>query len=134
MSRFPTHRHLASWAKVCPGHNESGGKRRSGYSGKGNRWLKATLVDCGWCAARTKNTYFNALYHRLAARRGKKRAMLAVGHSLLVVIYHLLKDRTLYQDLGVTYFDQRDRDLIQHRAVRNLERLGYHVSLEEGAA
>lgn len=133
MSRFPTHRHLASWAKVCPGNNESGGKRRSGYSGKGNRYLESILVDCGWCAARTKNTYYNALYHRLAARRGKKRAMLAVAHSLLVVIYHLLKDGTLYQDLGARYFDQRDRELIERRAVRSLERLGYRVALEEVA-
>ncbi len=134
MTRFPTHRHLASWAKVCPGNNQSGGKRRSGYSGKGNRWLRATLVDCAWCAVRTKGTYFKAMYYRLAARRGKKRAQLAVAHSLLVVIFHLLRDGTLYQDLGATYFDQRDRDLIQRRAVRNLERLGYRVSLEEGVA
>ena len=133
MSRFPSHRHLASWAKVCPGNNQSGGKRRSGYSGKGNRWLKATLVDSAWCAVRTRNSYFSALFHRLAARRGKKRAQLAVAHSLLVTIYHLLRDGTVYQDLGTTYFDERDRNLIQRRAVRSLERLGYRVSLE-GAA
>lgn len=133
MSRFPSHRHLASWAKVCPGNNQSGGKRRSGYSGKGNRWLKATLVDSAWCAVRTRNSYFSALYHRLAARRGKKRAQLAVAHSLLVTIYHLLCDGTVYQDLGAGYFDERDRNLIQRRAVRSLERLGYRVSLE-GAA
>jgi transposase len=130
MSRFPSHRHLASWAKVCPGNNQSGGKRRSGYSGKGNRWLKATLVDSAWCAVRTRNSYFSALYHRLAARRGKKRAQLAVAHSLLVTIYYLLRDGTVYQDLGAGYFDDRDRNLIQRRAVRSLERLGYRVSLE----
>lgn len=130
MSRFPSHRHLASWAKVCPGNNQSGGKRRSGYSGKGNRWLKATLVDSAWCAVRTRNSYFSALYHRLAARRGKKRAQLAVAHSLLVTIYYLLRDGTVYQDLGAGYFDERDRNLIQRRAVRSLERLGYRVSLE----
>jgi transposase len=130
ISRFPSHRHLASWAKVCPGNNQSAGKRRSGYSGKGNRWLKATLVDCAWCACRTKNSYFAALYHRLASRRGKKRAQLAVAHSLLLTIYHLLKDGTVYQDLGHAYFDQRDRDLIERRAVKSLQRLGYRVTLE----
>ena len=130
MSRFPSHRHLASWAKVCPGNNQSGGTRRSGNAGKGNRWLRATLVDTAWCATRTKNSYYKALYHRLAARRGKKRAQLAVAHSLLVTIYHVLKDGTTYHDLGLTYFDDRDRTLIQRRAVRSLERLGYRVTLE----
>ncbi len=134
MSRFPTHRHLASWAKVCPGNNESGGKRRSGYAGRGNRWLRSILVECAWCASRTKDSYFKAQYHRLAARRGKRRALLAVGHSLLIVIYHLLRDGVLYQDLGATYFDQRDRSLIARHAVRRLEALGFQVALTEGAA
>jgi transposase len=134
MSRFPTHRHLASWARVCPGNNQSGGKRRSGYAGEGNRWLRAVLVECAWCASRTKNSYFKAQYHRLAARRGKRRALLAVGHSLLVVIYHLLRDGVLYQDLGARYFDQRDRSLIARHAVRRLEALGFQVTLAEGAA
>ncbi len=133
MSRFPSHRHLASWAKVCPGNNQSGGRRRSGSSGKGNRWLKSTLVDCAWCATRTKQSYFRALYYRLAPRRGKKRAQLAVAHSLLVTIYYLLRDGTVYQDLGAAYFDQRDKAFIERRAVRSLERLGYRVHLE-GAA
>jgi transposase len=88
------------------------------------------LVDSAWCAVRTRNSYFSALYHRLAARRGKKRAQLAVAHSLLVTIYYLLRDGTVYQDLGAGYFDERDRNLIQRRAVRSLERLGYRVSLE----
>ena len=134
MSRFPSHRHLASWAKVCPGNNESAGKRRSGYAGKGNRWLRSILVECAWCATRKKDSYFKAQYHRLAARRGKKRALLAVGHSLLTVIYHLLNDGVVYQDLGSNYFDQRDRSQITRQAVRRLERLGYHVSLTDGAA
>ncbi len=99
MSRFPTHRHLASWAKVCPGNNESAGKRRSGYAGKGNRWLRSILVECAWSASRKKDSYFKAQYHRLAARRGRKRALLAVGHSLLTLIYHLLREGVLYQDL-----------------------------------
>lgn len=134
MSRFPSHRHLASWAKVCPGNNESAGKRRSGYAGQGNRWLRSILVECAWCAARTKDSYFKALYHRLAARRGRKRALLAVGHSLLTVIYHLLREGVLYEDLGGNYFDQRDRTQMARQAVRRLERLGYNVALTEGAA
>lgn len=134
MSRFPTHRHLASWAKVCPGNNESAGKRRSGYAGKGNRWLRSILVECAWCASRKKDGYFKTQYHRLAARRGKRRALLAVGHSLLTVIYYLLRDGVLYQDLGPNYFDQRDRSQIARQAIRRLERLGYHVSLTDGAA
>src|SRR5437899_7378150 len=83
MSRFPSDRHLASWAKVCPGNNESAGKRRSGYAGKGNRWLRSILVESAWCASRKKDSYFKVQYHRLAARRGRKRALLAVSHSLL---------------------------------------------------
>jgi len=134
MSRFPTSRHLASWAKVCPGNNESAGKRRSGYAGKGNRWLRTVLVECAWCATRKKDSYFKAQYHRLAARRGKKRALLAVGHSLLTVIYHLLRDGVVYQDLGGNHFDERDRSQVARQAVRRLERLGYHVSLTQGAA
>jgi transposase len=134
MSRFPSDRHLASWAKVCPGNNESAGKRRSGYAGKGNRWLRSILVECAWCATRKKDSYFKAQYHRLAARRGKKRALLAVGHTLLTVIYHLLNDGVIYQDLGPNYFDQRDRSQVARQAVRRLERLGFHVSLTEGAA
>ena len=134
MSRFPSDRHLASWAKVCPGNNESAGKRRSGYAGKGNRWLRSILVECAWCATRKKDGYFKAQYHRLAARRGKKRALLAVGHSLLTVIYHLLRDGVVYQDLGSNHFDERDRSHVARQAVRRLERLGYHVSLTQGAA
>ena len=134
MSRFPSDRHLASWAKVCPGNNESGGKRRSGYAGKGNRWLRSILVECAWCASRTKNSYFKAHYHRLAKRRGQRRALLAVGHSLLTVIYHLLRDGVVYQELGANFFDQRDRTLIARQAVRRLERLGYQVTLSQPAA
>jgi len=134
MSRFPSHRHLASWAKVCPGNNRSAGRQRSGYAGMGNRWLRSILVQCAWCAARKKDSYFKAQYHRLAARRGKKRALLAVSHALLTVIFHLLRDGVVYQDLGGNYFDQRDRSQIARQAVRRLERLGFHVSLTEGAA
>jgi transposase len=90
MSRFPTEGHLSSWAKVCPGNNESAGKRKNGHTGHGNPWLRSALVEAAWGAARTKESYLSAQYHRLAARRGAKRAILAVAHSILVIIYHLL--------------------------------------------
>ena len=134
MSRFATERHLASWAKVSPGNNQSGGKRRSGAIGKGNPWLRSTLVEAARAASRTRGTYFSAQYHRLAARRGGKRAALAVAHSLLVVMYHLMKRGTVYQDLGVDFFDERAREAVVQRSVRRLERLGYRVTLEDRAA
>ena len=133
MSRFPTHRHISSWAKVCPGNHESAGKRRSGWSGKGNPWLRAALCEAAWAAILTKDSYFRAQYQRLAARRGRKRALLAVAHSLLVVIYHLLKDGTVYQDLGPHHFEERDRQAAARHAVRRLQRLGYSVTLSQEA-
>ena len=130
MSPFPTESHLSSWAKVCPGSNESGGKRKSGATGKGNPWLRSVLVEAAWAAARTKGTYLAAQYHRLAARRGAKRAILAVAHSILVIIYHLLRDGTTYQDLGGNYFDQRNAQGVVRRSVHRLQGLGYTVTLE----
>ena len=130
MSRFPTAGHLASWAHVCPGNHESAGKRKSGATGRGNPWLRAALVEAARAAARTKKSYFSAQYHRLAARRGGKRAALAVAHSLLITIYHLLNRGTEYQDLGVNYFDERRQQQTVLRAVSRIERLGYKVSLE----
>jgi transposase len=137
MSRFPTEAHLASWARVCPGNNESAGKRASSRTGPGNRWLRSALVEAAWAASRTKNTYLSSQYRRLAARRGAKRAIVAVAHSILVIIYHLLKDGSSYQDLGKNYFDERDKQAAIHpweprihRAVRRIEQLGYHVTLE----
>ena len=134
MSRFPTAGHLASWAGMCPGSQESAGKRRSGRTRKGNPWLRVLLVQAAHAAARTKGTYLGAQYRRLAARRGKSRAAVAVGHSILVIIYHLLREGTLYQDLGPGYFDERDRQATQRRLVRRLEGLGYKVTLEPTAA
>jgi transposase len=130
MRRFPTEGHLSSWAKVCPGNNESAGKRKSGTTGQGNPWLRSTLVEAAWAAVRTKGSYLAAQYHRLAARRGAKRAILAVAHSILVIIYHLLRDGTTYQDLGGNYFDQRDPQAVLRRSVRRLQGLGYKVTLE----
>jgi transposase len=134
MSRFPTAAHFASWAKLCPGNDESAGKRRSGRTGMGSRWLRSTMVEAAWSASRVRNSYFAAQYHRLAPRRGKRRAAVAVAHSMLIAIYHLIKDGTIYQDLGPNHFDELDRQRITHRAVRRLQALGYLVTLEEVSA
>ncbi|MGQ9573628.1 MAG: IS110 family transposase [Dehalococcoidia bacterium] len=130
MSRFPTSAHLASWARVCPGNNESAGKRRDGSTGSGNPWLQQALVEAAWAASRTKKSYFSALFHRLAGRRGAKRAIVAVAHAILVVIYHMILKGTAYSDLGANYFDERNRQSVVKRAVRRIESLGYKVSLE----
>jgi transposase len=133
MSRFPTAAHLASWAGLCPGNHESAGKRLSGRTRKGDPWLRAVLVEAAWGAAHTRSSYLGAQYRRLAARRGAKRAIIAVAHSVLVIIYHLLRDGTCYQDLGPNYFDERDRQATVRRAVRRIERLGYHVTVAAAA-
>jgi len=135
MSRFPTARHLASWAGMCPGNNKSAGKRRSGKTRKGSPWLRSVLVEAAQAAGRSKNTYLSEQYHRLIGRRGKKKTVIALGHSILVIAYHLLKypERT-YQDLGASYFDERERQLLERRLVGRLERLGYRVSLDPAAA
>jgi len=130
MERFPSAKHLASWAGMCPGNHRSAGRRKSGKTRKGSPWLRATLAEAAHAAGRTKGTYLASLYHRMAARRGKKRAAVAVGHALLVIFYHLLKEGTQYQDLGATYFDERDRQVVIRRAVRRLESLGCKVTLE----
>ncbi len=130
MSRFPSAAHIASWAKLCPGNNESAGKRKSGSTGHGNPWLQSILVQVAWAAARTKGTYLSALYRRLAARRGSKRAIVAVAHAILTIIYSLLRNRTSYRDIGETYFDQLNRESVIRRAVRRIESLGYNVTVK----
>ena len=130
MSRFPSARHLASWAKLSPGNYESAGKRRSGYTGRGSPWLSAALVEAAQGAARTKDTYLSARYRRIASRRGRKRAIVALAHKMLKVIYHMLRDGTTYRELGGDYFDQRDKHYVVLRNVRRIERLGYRVALE----
>ena len=130
LTRFPSAKHLASWAGMCPGNAESGGKRLSGKTRKGNQALRQVLIEIAHVAAKTKDTYLAAQYRRIAARRGKKRALVALGHTILVIIYHILTRRQPYQELGVAYFDQLDRQRVEQRLVRRLERLGYTVSLQ----
>jgi transposase len=130
MSRFPTAGHLASWAGMCPGSNESAGKRLSGKTRKGSPWLRRHLVEAAHGAAHTKNTYLSALYHRLKARLGPKKALMAVAHAILVMIYHMLDRRVPYQELGNNYFDEHERQAVEKRLIRRLEKLGYEVSLQ----
>lgn len=135
LSRFPTAGHLASWAGMCPGNNESAGKRHSGRTRKGNSALRVALIEAAKAAGHTRNTYLSAQYHRLAARRGRNKAAVAVGHTILVIVYHLITDEeSFYRDLGVHYFDERDRQRVQRRLVHRLEALGYTVSLQPAAA
>ena len=129
LERFPTSRHLASWAGLCPGNNESAGKRHAGRTRKGSPWLRRALVEAARSAGRTKS-YLGALYHRLASRRGSKRAAVAVGHTILVIAYYLLTRREEYRDLGFNYYDEMDRNAVQRRLVRRLEALGLVVSLQ----
>lgn len=133
MSRFPSADHLASWAKICPGNNESAGKRKSGSTGHGNHWLRPILVQVAWGAAHTKGTYLSALYHRLATRRGSKRAIIAVAHAVLVIVYSMLRNHTTYQDLGEKHFDQMNPQTVLNRAIHRIERLGYKVTIEANA-
>lgn len=131
MSVFPTAAHLASWAGLCPGNNVTGGKRRSGRTNKGDRWLREILVECAWAAARSRDTYLSAQFWHLARRIGKKKAAVAVAHSILVVTWHLLKEDCNYEDLGGDYFVRRDASRHKERLVRQLQELGYYVTLEE---
>lgn len=121
MSRFPTKAHLASWAKLCPGNNASAGKRMSGRTGHGNRWLRASLVEAACGAAHTRDTYWCSQYHRIASRRGRKRAIVAVAHTIPITAYFLLRDVITYEDLGCNYFDGRDHKSDIHQAVRHIE-------------
>jgi transposase len=133
VSRFPTGSHLASWARVCPSNDESAGKRRSSHIGPGNPWLRATLVEAAWAATHATHTYLAAQYRRLAARRGHKRALIAVAHTILLIAYRIIRDGTTYEDLGSNYFDDRNRRATLRRSVQRLERLGYKVTVTEAA-
>jgi transposase len=129
MSRFPSAGHLASWAGVCPGNQRSAGKQRSGATTKGNKQLKTVLCEIAATIARTPGTYLHTLYQRIARRRGKPRAMMAVAHSLLVSIYYMLRDQVPYQELGADYFDQLQAQQLERHYVRRLEALGFQVTL-----
>jgi transposase len=130
VSRFPTAAHLASWAGMCPGNHQSAGKRLSGRTRKGSPWLRAALVEAAQAAGRGRRTALGARYRRLARRLGAKKAAVAVGHSILVIAYHVLRDGAPYRDLGPLYFEERDRAAHVRAAVRRLERLGHKVTLE----
>ncbi len=129
MTRFPSAKHLVSWAGVCPGNKQSGGKRLSGKTTRGNATLRAILAEVVWVLSHMKDNYLSAQYHRLARRLGKKKAVMAVSHSLLVIIYQILSTKQPYSDLGADYFEQRDSARLTQRSVRQLEALGYAVTL-----
>jgi transposase len=133
MTRFPSSAHLASWAGMCPGNNESAGKRKTGKTTKGSRYLRAVLVQAAWAASRKKKSYLAAQYRRLVKRMGKKKALVAVGHSILVIAYHVLSRRETYNELGSDYFDRRFTDHQAKRLVRQLQSLGFEVSIERAA-
>jgi len=133
MNRFPSSAHLASWGGMSPGNNESAGKRKSGKTTNGNKSLRATLVLAARAAAKSKDTYLSAQYRRIASRRGGNRAAVAVGHSILVMIYHMLKKRETYKELGSDYFDQRKKDSVIKNSIKRLESLGLKVTVETAA-
>ena len=130
MDQFPTDAHLASWAGICAGNDESAGKKRSSRIRKGNRWLRQTLVQAAWAASHTKQTYLSAQYRRLAPRRGKKRALIALAHTMLTIVYHMLKNGTTYSELGADYFDRRNTEKLTRHLIERLESLGHKVHLE----
>jgi transposase len=127
LARFPDAEHLSSWAGVCPGHQESAGKRLSGRSKHGNRYVRAMLVQAAHGVRRSK-TYLGERYRRLKKRRGSKRAALAIGHNILVIYYQMLKTGEEYHEKGEAFFPQTDRDKVEHRLIHRLERLGYQVT------
>jgi transposase len=131
MTAFPTAAHLASWAGVCPGNDQSAGKRRSGRTRRGSKWLRSTLIESARAAARTRDTYLNAQYHRVRGRRGPNRASLAVAHSLLVSVWHMLQTGQTYDDPGGDYYATRNRARTTNRLVAQLERLGHTVTLQQ---
>lgn len=133
MTQFPTAGHLCSWAGMCPGHDESAGKRRSGKTRKANRYLRGALIEAAWATTRATSTALHARYRRLKRRRGHKRAAVAVGHQILTIAYYVMGHNVTYHELGADYFDRRDRAHMQRYHVRHLEQLGYRVTIEPAA-
>ncbi len=134
MSRFPSHQHFASWAKMCPGSNCSAGRNKSSATGQGNPWLRRALVQAAWASSRAKKSYLSARFKRLAARRGKQRAMIAIGHSMLRAIYYMLRDGVEYQDLGPAHYENLNQEKAQRYLVKRLQSLGFDVALTKRAA
>lgn len=130
MRQFPSAQHLASWAALCPGNHESAGKRKSGKTRDGNKWLRRTLCQAAWAVTRKKNCYLSAQFKRLAGRRGVKRAVMAVAHTMLVIGYHMLKTGQTYHELGGDYLEQINKDQLQRYFVKRLQRLGLKVTVE----
>ena len=130
MGRFPTAGHLLAWAGLCPGQNESAGKRKSSRLRKGAPWLKTLLVQCAWAASRKKDSYYKAQFHRLRGKHGPKKAICAVAASMLTAIYHILKDGVPHQDLGVDYFDKRKPEAKVKRLVAQIAKLGFEATLK----
>lgn len=130
MTRFASDAHLASWAGMCPGNHASAGKQITGKTRKGNVYVRGALTQAAWAAARTKQTYLSAQFRRLTTRLGKKRALVAVGHSILVIVWHVLSKRRSYQELGGDYFDRRNEDVYRKKLIRKLEALGLKVTVE----
>lgn len=133
MSQFPEDRNLCSWAGVCPGNRRSAGKRQPEKVSKGGRWLKPALTEATWAAVKENQSYLSAQYHRLVPAKGKKKAAMAVSHSMLVSVYHVLKKGTPYQDLGSDYFLRRNQEATKRRCLRQLEQMGYAVTLQKSA-
>ena len=134
LSRWPTAAHFASWSGACPGNKASGGKRKRAGVRKGNPWLKRAATEAAWAASRTKQSYLGARFRQLSASKGHKRAIVAVAHEILTIIYYMLTRGRDYQDLGINYIEQRNREAIQRRATRQLQRLGFDVELTLTAA
>src|SRR5215210_8362101 len=130
MDQFPSAAHAASWAKLSPGNNVSAGKRYSAKIGKGNQWLRSTLIQAAHAAVKVKDSYLAAFYHRLVARRGVKKAIVAVAHKLLTLAYTLLRKREHYQERGAAALDARQKEQVVHRLQRRFAHLGYKVHLE----
>ena len=132
---FPSEKHLASWACLCPGNNISANKRHTGKTRKGQKWLRTALAEAAWAASRTKETYLSAQFHRLRVRRGAKRAAVAVAHSILHIVYHLMKDpNATFEELGCDYFVKRNKGDQKRRALKTLTTLGYAVELKPVAS
>lgn len=133
MRRFPSAGHLCSWGAMCPGHDESAGKRRSGKTRKGNRYLRATLIQAALGASHKNSSALQARYHRVKRHRGHKKAVVAVGHQILEIAYYIMRDGVTYDELGADYFERRHADRAVRRHVRQLEALGFHVTIEKAA-